>query len=233
MDGGGLLFTTDMLLVLSLLLFTVVMFVGEWIRADIVAPLVLVLLGLLGLVPNDELFAGFSSNAVLAVIATMIMGAGLERAGVMAHAAQFIIRLSGGIERRLGMLITAISGGVSGFIQNPVAVALFLPVASRISARTGLPIAKLLLPIAGCITLGGTLTMVGSSPLIVLNDLITSANRNLPSGAAALSPFAMFAVLPVGLALLASGVAYYTFLAPRLLPERLRTAAATDRKSVV
>lgn len=231
MEGGGLLFTTDMLLVLGLLLFTVVMFVGEWIRADVVAPLVLVLLGLLGLVPNDELFAGLSSNAVLAVIATMIMGAGLERAGVMAHAAQFIIRLSGGIERRLGMLLTAISGGVSGFIQNPVAVALFLPVASRISSRTGLPIAKLLLPIAGCITLGGTLTMVGSSPLIVLNDLITSANRNLPSGAAALSPFAMFAVLPVGLALLASGVAYYTFLAPRLLPERLRAAAATPART--
>jgi di/tricarboxylate transporter len=223
MEGGGsLTFTTDMLLVLSLLLFTVVMFVGEWIRADIVAPLVLVLLGILGLVPSDELFAGFSSNAVLAVIATMIMGAGLERTGVMAYAASFIIRLSGGIERRLTMLLSSISGAVSGFLQNPVDVALFLPVASRISARTGLPLAKLLLPIAGCIILGGTITMVGSSPLIVLNDLIVSANRNLPSGASALEPFPMFAVAPVGLLLLASGIAYFSFIAPRLMPERLR-----------
>lgn len=229
-SGSGLAFTTDMLLVLSLLLFTVVMFVGEWIRADIVAPLVLVLLGILGLVPSDELFAGFSSNAVLAVIATMIMGAGLERTGVMAYAATFIIRLSGGIERRLTMLLSSISGGVSGFLQNPVDVALFLPVASRISARTGLPLAKLLLPIAGCIVLGGTLTMVGSSPLIVLNDLIISANRNLPSGASALEPFSMFAVAPVGLALLAAGVVYFTFLAPRLMPERLRKQISTPAR---
>lgn len=229
-SGSGLLFTTDMLLVLSLLLFTVVMFVGEWVRADIVAPLVLVLLGILGLVPNDELFAGFSSNAVLAVIATMIMGAGLERTGVMAYAAQFIIRLSGGIERRLTMLLSGISGGVSGFLQNPVDVALFLPVASRISARTGLPLAKLLLPIAGCIIMGGTLTMVGSSPLIVLNDLIVSANRNLPSGASALEPYAMFAVAPVGLCLLAAGIAYFTFIAPRLMPERLRRQVATSAR---
>lgn len=231
MDSSGLVFTTDMLLVLGLLLFTVVMLVGEWVRADIVAPLVLVLLGILGLVPSDELFQGFSSNAVLAVIATMIMGAGLERTGVMAYAAQFIIRLSGGIERRLTMLLSSLSGVVSGFLQNPVDVALFLPVASRISARTGLPLAKLLLPIAGCIILGGTISMVGSSPLIVLNDLIVSANRNLPSGTTSLEPFAMFAVAPVGLALLVVGIAYFTFIAPHLMPERLRKQVATPARA--
>lgn len=231
MDSSGLVFTTDMLLVLGVLLFTVVMLVGEWIRADIVAPLVLVLLGILGLVPSDELFQGFSSNAVLAVIATMIMGAGLERTGVMAYAAQFIIRLSGGIERRLTMLLSSLSGVISGFLQNPVDVALFLPVASRISARTGLPLAKLLLPIACCIILGGTLSMVGSSPLIVLNDLIVSANRNLPSGASALEPFAMFAVAPVGLALLLVGIAYFMFVAPHLMPERLRKQVATPARA--
>ncbi len=231
MDSSALVFTTDMLLVLGLLLFTVVMLVGEWIRADIVAPLVLVLLGILGLVPSDELFQGFSSNAVLAVIATMIMGAGLERTGVMAYAAQYIIRLSGGIERRLTVLLSSLSGAVSGFLQNPVDVALFLPVASRISARTGLPLAKLLLPIACCIILGGTLTMVGSSPLIVLNDLIVSANRNLPSGASALEPFAMFAVAPVGLALLVAGIGYFAFIAPHLMPERLRRQESTPARA--
>ena len=230
METGTLIFTTDMLLVLSLLLFTVVMFVGEWIRADIVAPLVLVLLGIFGLVPSDELFAGFSSNAVLAVIATMIMGAGLERTGVMAFAAQFIIRLSAGIERRLTFLLSSIPGAVSGFMQNPVDVALFLPVASRISARTGLPLSRLLLPIACCIVLGGTLTMVGSSPLIVLNDLIVSANRNLPSGARALEPFPMFAVAPIGLCLLAAGIAYFVFLAPKLMPERMNRQVAVPAR---
>lgn len=226
MDTSTLIFTTDMLLVLSLLLFTVVMFVGEWIRADIVAPLVLVLLGILGLVPSEELFSGFSSSAVLAVIATMIMGAGLERTGVMAFAAQFVIRLSSGIESRLTLLLSAIPGAVSGFMQNSVDIALWLPVTSRISARTGLPLAKLLFPVACCIILGGSLTMVGSSSLIVLNDLIVSANRNLPSGARALEPFAMFAVAPVGLSLLLAGIAYFIFVAPRLMPERLRTQAA-------
>src|SRR5690606_13077908 len=75
----------------------------------------------------------------------------------------------------------------------------------------------MLLPIACCVVLGGTLSMVGSSPLIMLNDLLASANQNLPSGAATLQPFNMFSVAPVGLALLLTGLIYFAIVGRRWL----------------
>src|SRR5690606_42028293 len=68
-----------------------------------------------------------------------------------------------------------------------------------LSTRSGVALSRMLLPIACCVVLGGTLSMVGSSPLIMLNDLLLSANQTLPSGAATLEPFDMFAVAPIGL----------------------------------
>src|SRR5579875_3227552 len=79
--------TPDMLLVLGLVGFTVIMLILEWVRADIVALLVLVVIGITGLMPVDQLFDGFAGNAVISLIAVMIMGAGLDRTGVLAKAA--------------------------------------------------------------------------------------------------------------------------------------------------
>ncbi|WP_426806074.1 SLC13 family permease, partial [Stenotrophomonas sp. SrG] len=77
--------------------------------------------------------------------------------------------------------------------QNPSVMALYLPVASRLVARTGLTRQRLLLPIAAAIVMGGALTMGGNSPLILLNDLLASAHNNLPSGLAPIEPLRMFA----------------------------------------
>jgi di/tricarboxylate transporter len=95
--------------------------------------------------------------------------------------------------------------------------ALFLPVAARLSARTGVSLGRLLLPIAICVVMGGALTMVGSSPLILLNDLLVAANRNLPPGVATLRPLEMFAPLPYGLALLAMALLFFRLFGRRLL----------------
>ncbi|MBL8274897.1 MAG: SLC13 family permease, partial [Xanthomonadales bacterium] len=177
---AGLTLNTEMMLVLGLIVFTIVMFTLEWVRADIVALLVLVVLGVANLVPVDQLFDGFAGDAVIAILATMILGAGLDRTGVLAYAASFILRLSAGVERRLLLVLCGLTGSLSAFMQNPAVTTLFLPVASRLSSRTGLPLSRLLLPMACCIMLGGTITMVGNSPQILLNDLIESVNRNLP-----------------------------------------------------
>ena len=213
----GLTLTRDMMLVLGLVGFTIAMFMFERIRADATALVVLVVLGLTGLVSPDRLFGGFSGNAVISVIATMILGAGLDRTGALNRLAVWLLRVSKGMEERLILLTSATAGLVSGFMQNPSVMALFLPVASRVSGRSGIGMARLLLPVAAAIVLGGGLTMIGSSPLIMLNDLLLAANRSLPSGAATLEPLEMFAPLPVGLLLLLVGLAYFRFVGPRQL----------------
>ncbi len=214
---GGMSLTTDMLVVLLLVGFTMVMFVWEKVRADVTAMLVLVLLGLTGLVSSDQIFEGFAGNAVISVTATMMLGAGLDRTGLMNRIAVWLLRHSRGVEERLVLYTSAAAGLLSSTMQNPSVVALFLPVASRLSARSGVALSRLLLPIAICVVLGGSLTMVGNSPQIMLNDLLAQANRNLPSGVATLAPLPMFSPTPIGLALLAAGLIYFRLFGKRLL----------------
>ncbi|HEY4555195.1 MAG TPA: SLC13 family permease [Lysobacter sp.] len=213
----ALTLTTDMKLVLGLVGFTMVMFLFERIRADVVALVVLVLLGLSGVVQPDELFNGFSGHAVISIIATMILGAGLDRTGALNRLAAWLLRRANGIETRLLLLTTAVAGLNSSIMQNPSVMALYMPVAARLSSRTGLTLPRLLLPIAAAIVMGGALTMVGNSPLILLNDLLLAANSNLPSGAATLEPLKMFAPLPIGLVLLGVSLAYFHFYGDKRL----------------
>lgn len=215
----SLALTTDMMLVLGLVVFTMAMFLFERVRADVVALVVLVLLGLSGLVEPDELFNGFSGNAVISIIATMILGAGLDRTGALNRLAGWLLRRAHGVEQRLLLLTTAVAGLNSSFMQNPSVMALYMPVAARLSSRTGLSLPRLLLPIAAAIVMGGALTMVGNSPLILLNDLLLNANSNLPSGAATIEPLKMFAPLPIGIALLAASLAYFHFFGDKLLKD--------------
>ena len=91
--------TGDMVLVLALLGLTIFAFVTEIVRIDIAAVTIMVLIGLLGLVPGEQLFDGFASNAVIAVIAVMILGAGLDRTGVMNTVSALVVRYGGGSER--------------------------------------------------------------------------------------------------------------------------------------
>jgi di/tricarboxylate transporter len=207
--------TPQMVVILLLLGFTIYLFVSEIVRIDVAAVSIMVLLGLLGLVPGLEglsdpqtLFDGFASNAVISIIAVMILGAGLDKTGIMSRFASVIMRVGGSTEPRIIPLVSGTAGVISSFMQNVGAAALYIPVVSRISVRTGLPMSRLLMPMGFCAILGGTLTMVGSSPLILLNDL-------LPDG---MEPFGLFDVTPVGLALLATGILYFVLLGRLVLP---------------
>ncbi len=223
--------TSDMQLVLGLTVLTMVLFLFERLRADVVALVVLVLLGLTGLVAPEDLFNGFSGNAVISVIATMILGAGLDRTGALNRLAAWLLRRAHGVEHRLLLFTSVIAGINSSVMQNPSVMALYLPVASRLSSRTGLPLSRLLFPIATGIMMGGGLTMVGNSPLILLNDLLVSANANLPSGLTTLKPLPMFAPMPIGFALLAAGLAYFHFFGSKRLHENAADAGVTPGRT--
>lgn len=228
--------TPDIIAVLAILAFAVTLFVFEVVRVDVVALTVLVLLGLSsqfemfhgGLVPTYQLFDGFSSNAVMSIIAVMIIGAGLDKTGVMGVMAAQILKRAGNTETKITVTLSLCVAYISSFMQNIGAAALFLPVASRISRRTAIPLSRLLMPMGFCAILGGTMTMVGSSPLILLNDLLESANLHLPDNAIPMESFGLFAVTPVGIALVIVGIAYFLLLGKRVLPVAEKQALTTE-----
>ncbi len=179
------------------------------------------------LVADGELFEGFSSNAVMSIVAVMIIGAGLDRTGLMSRVAGVILRIGGTAEKRIIPIISGTVGIISSFMQNIGAAALFLPVVSRISRRTGLPMSRLLMPMGFCAILGGTVTMVGSSPLILLNDLITRTNASLPADKA-MTTFHLFDVTPIGIVLILTGIAYFVIAGRYVLPAHAANADEMD-----
>ena len=220
--------TIEIAWVSSILLLTIYLFVFEIVEVDVAAICIMVLLGLTSMVaplfgieqpfvPAQHLFDGFASNAVISIIAVMIIGKGLDKTGVMNVVAGAILKHGGTTEKRIIPLISTTVAIISSFMQNVGAAALFLPVVSRISARSGLPLSRLLMPMGFCAILGGTVTMVGSSPLILLNDLIMTSNQALPPGQK-MSAFHLFSVAPVGIALVATGVIYFVLFGRFVLP---------------
>jgi di/tricarboxylate transporter len=214
-----------MIALMAVLGLTVFLFVSEVVRVDVAAMAIMVLLGLTsmipgyaGLVPLEHIFDGFSSNAVIAIIAVMIIGAGLDKTGIMSQAAGKILKLGGRTEGRVITIVSVSVGCISSFMQNIGAAALFLPVVSRIARRGSLPISRLLMPMGFCAILGGTVTMVGSSPLILLNDLIESSNRSLIAGTELMEGFSLFAVTPIGIVLVITGIMYFILLGRFVLP---------------
>ena len=218
--------TFEMMAVLGLLALTIFLFVSEIVRIDLAAVLVMVLLGGLSYLPGlgnladvPTLFTGFSSNAVMSIIAVMIIGAGLDKTGLMSKVAALILKRGGRTEARIIPIVSGVVGVISSFMQNVGAAALFLPVISRISARTDIPMSRLLMPMGFCAILGGTITMVGSSPLILLNDLIIASNASLPADQQ-MAPFGLFSVTPIGIMLVITGILYFVLFGRWVLPAK-------------
>jgi di/tricarboxylate transporter len=202
--------TSEMILVMLMIAIAVLLFVLEWIRVDVVAILMMVALPLLHLVTPTEAFIGLSSNAVISIIAVIIIGAGLDKTGLINNLVSPILKIAGKSPSRIIIAISLAIATISSFMQNIGAAALFLPAIQRISKAMKIPISKLLMPIGFSAILGGTVTLVGSSPLILLNDLMAPFN---------LKPFSLFDVTPVGLALVVSGILCFVFFGRFILPQ--------------
>jgi len=203
--------TPQMIMTMIVLGFAVFLFISEWVRVDVVGIMMMILLPLVGLVSPKEAFVGLSSNAVCSIIAVIILGAGLDKTGVMNKVAGPIVKLAGKSEKKVIAFIAGTVGLISSVMQNIGAAALFLPATMRISKRTGMPASRVLMPMGFCAIIGGTITLIGNSPTILLNDLLILGGNKL-------QPFGLFTQTPIGICLLSSAVLYFTFFGKYILP---------------
>lgn len=216
--------TSDIVLTLFVLAATIVLFISDKLRVDVVAIIVMISLPWLGLVTPSETFSGLSSNAVISIIAVMILGYGVDKSGVMNHLTKPLLFIAGKSEKRLTAVIGGAVGVLSAFIQNIGATALFLPAILKIAKQVNIPASKLLMPIGFSAILGGTLTLFGSGPLIILNDLLAK------SGA---KTFHIFDVTPIGLALLGAGIGYFLILGRFVLPKAGTQQELDDQATLI
>ena len=208
----------EIIIVLAVLVTIAILLILDKLRIDVVAILCMLALAWTGILEPLEALSGFASNAVITMIAVMIMGRGIAKTGLMEGFARLILKYAGNSQRRIVAVVSTATGLMSGFIQNIGAAVLFLPSILNISRRQKIPASSLIMPIGFAILLSGSLTMIGSGPLMLVNDFLIGSS---------LEPYRLFAVTPVGLALLFSCVAFFFFLGKFALP-RFKASEDSD-----
>ena len=212
--------TTEILVVLAILVIAILLFVTEKLRVDIVALLVLGALVVGGLVTPEESLSGFSNSAVVTVWAVFILSGGLGQTGIANQIGKQVLRLAGDGEVRLLVVIMITAGVMSAFMNNIGVAALLLPVILDIARQTKRPPSKLLLPLVFGALLGGTLTLIGTPPNILISDALRDAG---------LRPFGFFDYAPAGAAVLLAGILFMIIIGRKLLPVRDPIQAVTGR----
>jgi di/tricarboxylate transporter len=182
----------------------------ERLRADLVALLVVVALGTSGVLTSQETFSGFSRSAVITLLAIFILAAGLERTGVTRQVGDLLVRVAGSSERRLVVAVMVTAAFLSLFMNNIAAAAVLLPAVSGAAQRSGVNPSRLLMPLAFGTILGGMATL-----LTTTNIVVSSLLRDQGLAGYGLLDFA-----PLGLPLVAVGIAYMALWGRRQLPSR-------------
>jgi di/tricarboxylate transporter len=203
--------TLDIALTLFIILAALVLFATEKLRVDVVALMVLIAVGVLGLIPADKLFSGFSNSAVITVWAVYMVSGGLFKTGVADAMGRGILRVAGNKEPRLIATIMLTVGVMSAFMNNVGATAMLLPAVVGISRQTKVAVSKMLIPLAFASLLGGAMTLIGTPANILATGIL--AERGLPT-------FEFFEFTPIGIVVLTTGILYMVFIGRRLLPVR-------------
>ena len=199
----------DQLIVFVVLATTLGLFIWNRWRYDIVALGALLVITLAGIVPPEQAFAGLGHPAVITVAAVLVLSRGLLNGGVVDSIAGQLTKVGDRPWVQV-LTLTGIVALCSGFMNNVGALALFMPVAIWMSRQGGRSPSFLLMPLAFGSLLGGTLTLIGTPP-----NIIIAGYRREAGG----TPFGMFDFLPVGLAITVAGVLLIALLW-RLTPRR-------------
>jgi di/tricarboxylate transporter len=207
--------TLEQTLAFAVIGATMALFIWGRLRYDLVAGLALLASVLLGIVPIDRAFSGFSDDIVIIVGSALIVSAAVSRSGLVEIALQPIAPHVRSTRTQILLLVTVVII-LSGFVKNVGALAMMMPIAFQMAQRAGTSPSHLLMPLAFGSLLGGLMTLIGTSPNIIVSRLRTQLSGE---------PFAMFDFLPVGAGLAAAGLVFL-LLAHRLLPADRRGAVS-------
>ena len=212
--------TGPMLMVFGILAGAIVLFAWGRPRVDIVAILVVLALMLSQVLTPRESLAGFGDPAVILVAAIFIVGEALVNTGIAHRLGESVMKLGGGNETRLIVLIMMLAGGIGAFMSSSAIVAMFVPVVLTIARKTGLNRKRMLMPLSVATLISGMMTLIASSPNMIIESTLREHG---------LAPFHFFSWTPFGLAVLAGAVAF--MLAARDLLSKQLVAKDTAAKS--
>ena len=194
---------------LAVLVVAAILFLTRKLPLEATALGIPVVLFATGTVPDANVaLQGFGNQAVIAIAAVFVLGAGLQESGVAALLGRVMQRLGGRSEARLILVICVTVAGLSAFMSNAATLAVLLPSVLALSRSTGISPSRLLMPMGFSAILGGTMTVIGTAPNLLIADYLERMGR----------PPSFFDFALVGVPLCVAGILYLVLLGRHLLP---------------
>ena len=212
-----------MTITLIILIITVAMFIWGRVRADIVALSALAALLVLGILTPAEALAGFSSPIVIMMIGLFVVGGAIMQTGLAKLTGNKLMALSHGNETVTFLLVMLVTSFIGAFVSNTGTVALMMPIIMSLAAGSGMQSSRFLMPLAFAGSLGGMLTLIGTPPNLVIDEVLTEAG---------FKPLAFFSFFPVGIIVIAIGIIVLMPLSKIFLSKKQNGKKKSNGKSL-
>ena len=200
-----------MVLTLVILAVSALFFAIGKIRSDVVAVCALILLMAFGVLTPEEALSGFSNSVVIMMVGLFVVGGAIFQTGLAKMISGRIMKLAGNSELRLFLLVMIVTSAIGAFVSNTGTVALMLPIVVSLAAKSNINSSRLLMPLAFASSLGGMLTLIGTPPNLVIQDVLTDAGYE---------PLSFFSFTPVGLISIVIGIMVLLPLSKFILAKR-------------
>ncbi|MCL2012400.1 MAG: SLC13 family permease [Cystobacterineae bacterium] len=201
----------DRYITLATLFVAIVFFVSGRIRADLVALCALLTLILAGVLEPAEAFSGFSNSVVIMIVGLFVVGGAIFQTGLAKAISSKLLKLGGGSENKLFLLVMLVTSAIGGFISNTGTVALMLPIVVSLAMAAHTNPSRLLMPLAFASSMGGMMTLIGTPPNLLINDALKKAEYK---------ELSFFSFLPIGLICVTVGILMLPPLCRKFLSQK-------------
>lgn len=190
--------------------FTIILFMSNRVRADLVSILALLALVISGILEPSEALAGFSNSVVIMIAGLFVVGAGILRTGLAQKAGNLLLSWSGNSENKLFILLLLIVASVGAFMSNTGTVAIMLPVVISIAISLKADTSKFLIPLSYVASLSGLLTLIASPPNLIISQTLADHGYDR---------LGFFDITPIGIIGVITGISYLFLARNKLLPK--------------
>lgn len=206
----------QLVITFSILVISIVLFISNKVRADLVAVLALLAFVITGVLNPTEALAGFSNSVVIMIAGLFVVGAGIVRTGLAQTAGNLLLKWSGQSERKLFVLLLIITGAVGAFMSNTGTVALMLPIVISIALSINSSPSKYLIPLSYISSLSGLLTLIATPANLIVSQVLVDNGYD---------KLGFFEITPVGVIAIIVGILYFVFARNLVLPSGKNTNA--------
>ena len=189
--------TEIMYITLAILVLSAVFFMNGRVRSDLVALCALLGLLVFQILTPEEALAGFANPIVIMMIGLFVVGGAIFQTGLAKMVSSRILGLAGNSELKLFILVMLVTAAIGAFISNTGTVALMLPIVVSLAANANMNVSRVLMPLAFASSMGGMLTLIGTAPNLVIQNVLTDAGYQ---------PLTFFSFTPVGLVCILTGI---------------------------